>query len=397
MRPLLPHSARLRNIGSRITEPADTTVPDPDLIQPVLIRPAVPADGAALIEAAARIDAETEFLGVPGQPHPWAERPDAELRSLNNSGRGIVLLAVTKDGAIVGYLSAFTGHFARNRGNVFIAVVGLRDAWRGQGIGTRLFEQVEEWARRRHAWRLELRVSSLNERGQALYRKRGLEIEGRIRGGVFRRGAWTDDFWMGKLLEPIPGRRLAIVPADSARVPGAATSDAPPVLREMRAGDGAAFRAWEMLMAECVPFAIKLPSEVPSTDAVERDLAHSPKDPRFWLVATAPGRDGGEAVVGFASANIEFGFRMQHDAFVNVAVAPEWQGRGLGRTMHDRVEAWALEHDVRRLTAAVQEPNQLGRTFAAALGYETEVTMRCYSMIGGRMVDRLRLGKLFVG
>ncbi len=373
-----------------MTEPADITV-----VEPVLIRPAVPTDGAALIAAAAQIDAETEFLGVPGQPHPWAERPDAELRSLNDSGRGIVLLAVTKDDAIVGYLSAFTGHFARNRGNVFIAVIGLREAYRGQGIGTRLFEEVEEWARRRHAWRLELRVSSLNERGQALYRKRGLEIEGRIRAGVFRRGAWTDDFWMGKLLEPIPGRRLAIVPTESAPVPAVAPSEAIPALREMRAGDGVAFRAWETRVAESAPFALKLPSEVPTADAVERDLSHPPKDPRLWLVATAPARHGGEAIVGFASANIEYGFRMQHDAFINVAIMPEWQGRGLGRKMHDRVEAWALDRGVRRLTAAVQAPNRSGRAFAAALGYETEVTMRCYSMIGGRMIDRLRVGKLF--
>ena len=380
-----------------MTEPASITVPDPDLIQPVLIRPATPADGEALIAAAAQIDAETEFLGVPGQPHPWAERPQAELRSLNEGGRGIVLLAVTEDGAIVGYLSAFAGHFARNRGTIFIAVVGLREAWRGQGIGTRLFEEVEKWARRRHAWRLELRVSSLNERGQALYRKRGLEIEGRIRGGVFRRGAWTDDFWMGKLLEPVPGRRLAMVPADAAPPSAAAPADVTPALREMRAGDGVAFRAWETRMAEVVPFGIQLPSEAPFADAIERDIAHTPKDPRFWLLATAPGPQGAEAIVGFASANIEYGFRMQHDAFVNVAVLPEWQRRGLGRKLHDRVEAWALAHNVRRLTAVTQAPNQPGRSFAAALGYETEVTMRCYSMIGGRMIDRLRLGKLFGG
>ena len=365
------------------------------MVEPVLIRPAAPADGAALIEAAARIDAETEFLGVPGEPHPWADRPEVELRSLADSGRGIVLLSVTKDDQIVGYLSAFAGHFARNRGNVFIAVIGLREAYRGRGIGTRLFEQVEEWARRRHAWRLELRVSSLNGRGQALYRKRGLEIEGRIRGGVFRHGAWTDDFWMGKLLEPVPGRKPAVVPSHNTRPPAAAPGDTTPALREMRAGDGAAFRAWEIRMAEGVPFAIKLPSEVPTADAVERDLAHPPKDPRFWLVATVPGRRGVDAIVGFASANIEYGFRMQHDAFVNVAVVPEWQGRGLGRKMHDRLEAWALERDVRRLTAAIQAPNQPARAFAAALGYDIEVTMRCYSMIGGRMVDRLRMGKLF--
>jgi RimJ/RimL family protein N-acetyltransferase len=366
------------------------------LSDPVLIRLAKPADGAALMRVVAQIDAETEFLGVPGQPHPWAERPEAELRSLNDNGRGAVFLAVTERGEIVGYLSAFLGHFTRNRGNLFIAVVGLREGHRGQGIGTRLFEAIEGWAREHRVWRMELRVSSLNERGQGLYRKRGFAVEGRIRGGVFRHGAWTDDFWMAKLLEPLPGRPLGKLPPVNPRAAATPSADAV-VLREMRRGDGAAFRFWDVRMAETVPYVLKLPSEVASADAVERDIAHVPSDPRIWLVAVVASPGGGESIVGFASANIEYGFRMQHDAFVNVAVLPEWQGQGLGRRLHDRVEAWVLDRDVRRLTAAIQAPNQAGRAFAATLGYEPEVTMRGYSLIGGRMVDRLRLGKLFGG
>jgi RimJ/RimL family protein N-acetyltransferase len=372
-------------------------VAEPTGSEIILIRPAAPADGAALMAAAARIDTETEFLGIPGQPHPWAERPEAELRTLVENNLGTVLLAVTKTGAIVGYLSAFTGHFTRNRGNVFIAVVGLREAYRGLGIGTRLFEAVENWARERRVWRLELRVSSLNERGQALYHRRGFAIEGRIRGGVFRRGAWTDDFWMGKLLEPLPGRKLANAPLETARAMPAVRNGPAPVLREMRAGDGAGFRAWDIRMAEATPYALKVPGEVASAEAIERDIAHVANDPRLWVVATVPKPRGGESIVGFASANIEFGFRMQHDAFINVAVLPEWQGEGLGRRLHDRVEAWALGLGVRRLTASLQAPNHVGRAFAIRLGYDPEVTMRSYSLIGGRMVDRLRFGKLLGG
>jgi len=385
----LPESARLRNIPLQKEEPASITV-----AEPVLIRPAQPADGAALIAAAAAIDAETEFLGVAGQRHPWAERPEAELRSLAENKRGVVLLALTADGAIVGYLSAFLGHFTRNRGNLFIAVVGLREAYRGQGIGTRLFETVEAWARERGVWRLELRVSSLNERGQALYRKRGFAVEGSIRGGVFRRGAWTDDFWMGKLIEPLPGRPLATAGTEGARISAGASRTAPRI-RPMRAGDGAGFRALDLRFAEILPFALKLPSEVAAAEAVERDIAANPADPRLWLVATVPGARGGDSVVGFAAGNIEFGFRMQHDAFVNVVVLPEHAGQGLGRRLHGGIESWALDNGARRLTAAVQAPNRAGRAFAAALGYEGEVTMRGYSLIGGRRVDRLRLGKLF--
>jgi RimJ/RimL family protein N-acetyltransferase len=360
------------------------------------IRPAVPKDGAALLAAAAQIDRETEFLGVPGQPHPWAERPETELRSLAESGRGCVLLAVSGAGEIVGYLSAFAGHFVRNRGSVFIAVIGLREAWRGWGIGTRLFETIEAWARERQFWRLELRVSSLNERGQALYRKRGFAIEGRIRGGVFRRGNWTDDFWMGKLLDPLPGESPPAERYVGFSGRGDAASLAEPRLRPMRAGDGAAFRAWDRRMAETIPFAIKQPDECASAEAIERDIAAVPDDPRLWLAATVRQPGGGERIVGFASGNIEFGFRMQHDAFVNVAVLPEWSGRGLGHRLHDEITKWALGHGVRRLTAAIQAPNQAGRAFAAALGYDDELTMRCYTLIDGQMVDRIRVGKMLV-
>jgi RimJ/RimL family protein N-acetyltransferase len=384
----LPDFARLRNIPRQEGETANTTV-----VQPVIIRRAEPADGPALLEAAAAIDAETEFLGVPGQRHPWADRPEAELRSLEESGRGIVLLAVIANGTIVGYLSAFLGHFTRNRGNLFVAVVGLREAYRGQGIGTRLFEAIEAWARERHVWRLELRVSSLNDRGQALYRARDFAIEGTIRAGVFRRGAWTDDFWMGKLIEPLPGGSPTRVATDDAR-PVPATAEVTPQLRPMRSGDGAGFRAMDLRFAEILPFSLRLASEVAPAEAIERDIAAKPTDPRLWLVATVPAARGRDSIVGFATGNIEFGFRMQHDAFVNVAVLPEYQRQGLGRRLHDRIENWAIENGARRLSAAVQAPNQAGRAFAAAVGYETEVTMRGYALIRGRLIDRLRLGKL---
>jgi GNAT superfamily N-acetyltransferase len=360
----------------------------------IAIRRAGPADGDALMRAVDAIDRETEFLGVPDQPHPWAARPEAELRSLNENDTGAVFLAVTPDGGIIGYLSAFTGHFLRNRGNIFIAVIGLREDWRGRGIGARLFEAVELWARARRAWRLELRVSSLNERGLALYRKRGFAIEGSIRGGVFRRGAWTDDFWMAKLLEPMPAAVLGSTKGDDTprqRRP----ADRRVTVRAMQPGDGAAFHAWDLRMAESFAYALKLPAEVSSEEAIEKDIVSQVSDPRLWLVAIVPEARARDRIVGFASGSIEFGFRMQHDAFVNVVVLPEWTGQDVGRRLHEGIESWARGQGARRLTANVQAPNSAGRAFAGALGYDEEVTMRSYSLIGGAMVDRLRVGKLF--
>ena len=359
----------------------------------IRIRQARPDDGPALMAAIEQINNETEFLGVPGDGHPWDGRFEEELRRLEERGTGAMILALDR-GAIVGYLSAFTGWWERNRGNVFIAVVGLREGYRGRGIGTRLFEAVEDWARARGAWRLDLRVSSLNTRGQALYRKRGFAIEGTIRKGVLRHGAWTDDFWMAKLLDPAAG---AAPPVDTPRNPSARHASHTLIVRELRPGDGAAFRDWEMRMYAALPFVLKQPGEVAAAEAIERDIAEMGGDPRLWLAAVQQDMYGPEAMMALGTASIERRFRMNHDAFVNVAILPEWAGQGLGRHLHRRLEEWARAHGARRLTANVQAPNLAGRRFAAAMGYDEEVVMRGYCRIDGRAVDRVRYGKLLAG
>jgi RimJ/RimL family protein N-acetyltransferase len=77
-------------------------------------------------------------------------------------------------------------------------------------------------------------------------------------------------------------------------------------------------------------------------------------------------------------------------------VLPELFGRGIGRQLHERIEAWAREQGARRLSATAHAPNIAARGFAAALGYAEEVVMRGYSRIDGAPIDRIRFGKMLV-
>ena len=349
------------------------------------------------MEAVEQINNETEFLGVPGEGHPWAASPDTELARLAERDTGIVLIAL--DGpAIVGYLLAIGGWYERNRGNVFIAVVGLREPYRGRGIGTRLFEAIEDWARgaRSVAPGIEGQLAEPARPG-ALQEAGVRDREARSVPGCCATAEWTDDFWMGKLLDPAPPSDGGSEACAGSRPAGRHATHTLRVVREMqprrrrglsRLGD-AHVRREPRSRSSSRP-------RWPRAEAVERDIADEPEDPRLWLVAVQQDMYGPEAIMAFASGSIERRFRMNHDAFVGINVLPEWAGQGLGRRLHNRIEAWARGQGVRRLTANIQAPNLAGHRFAAAMGYGDEVVMRGQSRIDGMLVDRLRLGKLLV-
>jgi RimJ/RimL family protein N-acetyltransferase len=74
-------------------------------------------------------------------------------------------------------LAAYGGRCKRNRHSVYL-ITGILQAFTSQGIGTRLFVELEKWARENNIHRLELTVLVHNEAALALYRKMGFEIEG---------------------------------------------------------------------------------------------------------------------------------------------------------------------------------------------------------------------------
>ena len=75
----------------------------------------------------------------------------------------------------------------------------LRDYW-GQGIGGRLLEIMEDFARSVEFTRIEATVRTENERGLNLYLKNGYAIEGtRLHSAVIN-GKYKDEYYISKLL-----------------------------------------------------------------------------------------------------------------------------------------------------------------------------------------------------
>lgn len=87
----------------------------------------------------------------------------------------------------------------RNKHSAYL-VIGISNAYRGKGIGTALFKELEHWAVKQGLHRLELTVVAENIAGVSLYQKMGFKIEGVKKDSLFINGTYVDEYYMGKLL-----------------------------------------------------------------------------------------------------------------------------------------------------------------------------------------------------
>jgi RimJ/RimL family protein N-acetyltransferase len=163
----------------------------------MLIRRIKSSDAAAYLELLKITDEESDFMmQEPGerQMNPF------QLSMLIGSGSHHVFVA-EEEGKLLGQLVAFHMYGRNNRVKhvVHIGISVLKSHW-GMGIGAKLFSIMEAWAKTDGIMRLELTVMTHNERGIALYKKMGFEIEGTKKASIFVNGKYVDEYLMSKIL-----------------------------------------------------------------------------------------------------------------------------------------------------------------------------------------------------
>lgn len=148
------------------------------------------------------LDEETEYmLYEPGErqsvtPNLGRLHAIAEEAA---SGTILFLVAENENNEIVGFLSAMRGRLNRTRHTAQI-VVGIRKAYRRQGIGTEFFRRLDAWASENGVVRLELTVECENKAAIRLYEKSGFLKEGVHAKSMKVNGAYVDEYCMAKIL-----------------------------------------------------------------------------------------------------------------------------------------------------------------------------------------------------
>lgn len=141
------------------------------------------------------------MLLEPGERTTTTEKQKERLQRLLNSKRYMIFVAQEEhSGRLAGYVEIEGGEYRRNRHSAYI-VTGILRAFTGRGIGTRLFQAMEQWARQHHFQRLELTVMTHNAAAIALYSRRGFAVEGTRRHALMINREYVDEYYMAKLLE----------------------------------------------------------------------------------------------------------------------------------------------------------------------------------------------------
>ncbi len=156
-------------------------------------------DAESFLALCKRLDEETQFMMLePGERLTTAAEQRERIKRLLLRENQTILVAEAGQ-RLVGYLAALGGEYRRNRHTAHI-VIGILQDFAGQGIGTRLFAEIEGWAQKRGIHRLELTVMAHNTTALGLYKKAGFEIEGVRKDSLFVNDRYVDEYYMAKLL-----------------------------------------------------------------------------------------------------------------------------------------------------------------------------------------------------
>lgn len=129
--------------------------------------------------------------------------------------------------------------------------------------------------------------------------------------------------------------------------------------------------------------------EMPVASRLEFLQRIEPRDCKLVAVA-------GAEIVGSASLHsVGLSLRRTHVRSLGIAIAPEWQGRGIGRRLLERLLDWADNWGaVLRIELHVHADNERAMALYRSLGFVEEGRHKGYSLTGGRYIDSLSMARL---
>lgn len=165
----------------------------------MIIRQAEEQDSEKLAWLIQEVESTSNYmLFGPGERKFNPEAQRKMIKAFSAEPNSNILLAEV-EGEFAGYLIARGGNVNKNKHSAYL-VIGIREDFRGKGVGTRLFGELFDWAGGIGLYRLELTVITKNQAALALYKKMGFVIEGTKKDSLFIDGQYMDEYYMSIFL-----------------------------------------------------------------------------------------------------------------------------------------------------------------------------------------------------
>lgn len=132
---------------------------------------------------------------------------------------------------------------------------------------------------------------------------------------------------------------------------------------------------------------LQLP-DIPVASRVASLQQHDPQACKLVAVA-------GQEIAGMAGLHpVHPGLRRNHVRALGIAIAPTWQGRGVGRQLLERLLAWADDWaNVLRVELNVHADNERAIRLYRSVGFVEEGRHRGYVLKAGEFVDALTMAR----
>lgn len=164
----------------------------------MLIRPITIEDAEDFVELSKDIDGSGFMLFESGERKTTVEQQRKFFEKILSEQRSIFFVAES-EGKLTGFIAALGSDLIRNRHSAKV-VLGVQDAYQGQGVASKLFVELFDWAKEVGITRLGLTVIKDNTKAFNLYRKMGFVLEGEKVHSLMIDGEPVNEYYLYKLL-----------------------------------------------------------------------------------------------------------------------------------------------------------------------------------------------------
>ncbi|WP_374310762.1 N-acetyltransferase family protein [Dongia sp.] len=148
---------------------------------PATLRPATEADHEALRALDDRLIAEASLPGATRTDFQRFQRRFTDKALADTNPKSRLIVAADGDGKILGYIHLQPTHGdVLDRETGYVSIIAVAEEAAGQGVGRKLMEAAESWAREQGYPSLLLDVFASNETARRFYERTGF-VEDSVR------------------------------------------------------------------------------------------------------------------------------------------------------------------------------------------------------------------------